>query len=523
MATIIDLLYKLVHTLPIYVALALIPLALHTLYQAYATPLRHIPGPFFAKFTRLWILRAVASRRWDRKNIELHKKYGPVVRVAPNELSIDDPDAANIIYRSRDQLPKAPRYSAWGLPPPAEPNLFVTLDIDVAAKRRRQIASLYQPAALTDIEYQADRTMKTFFSKLDTFASSHTSFDLAKWLQFYAFDTIGTITFDRTFGFLDTGEDVKDISSIIHTYARYGAVVGNFPALHKPIFNLLQILAPAGETGLAYVMSFSSRSINEWNAKRSELEKKSNEEATAGGDTLKTDFMSSLLAKTRRDPTFTDPDVHFHILNNVAAGGETTGISLSACMYHLLRNPSTLAKLRKELTAAGIRPGQAVPFRQAQQCAYLQAVIKETLRIFPAAGLNLLRVVPPGGLTLASHYIPAGTDVGVNPYAAHANHEVFGADADDFRPERWIERGEKEVARMESYFLTFGKGPRNCLGKGASLLEMNKLVPELVVGYEWEFAFGRDGEEGAKGDWVVHDDWFVLQENLMVKVGKREG
>lgn len=110
--------------------------------------------------------------------------------------------------------------------------------------------------------------------KLRSFAQTSSKFDLAKWLQFYTFDTIGTITFDRTFGFIEQGVDVGNIMAPIHSYARYGAVVGNYPALHKPIFNLLQWLAPAGEVGLAYVMGFSDRCVKEWNEKRSETEKR---------------------------------------------------------------------------------------------------------------------------------------------------------------------------------------------------------------------------------------------------------
>lgn len=106
MASISELLAKLFDNFFFCCVLALIPYVLYTIYQAYATPLRNVPGPSLARFTRIWLFRAIASRKWDQINIQLHRKYGPVVRIAPNEYSIDDPDAANIIYRSRDQLLK---------------------------------------------------------------------------------------------------------------------------------------------------------------------------------------------------------------------------------------------------------------------------------------------------------------------------------------------------------------------------------------------------------------------------------
>lgn len=104
---------------------------------------------------------------------------------------------------------------------------------------------------------------------------------------------------------------------------------------------------------------------------------------------------------------------------------------------------------------------------------HLQAVIKETLRLFPALGVNLPRLVPKGGLTLAGRTFPEGvryiyplspfaiyttkintqTVVGVNAWVAHANISVFGPDAAIFRPERWLESPEK-CRIMEQYSMT---------------------------------------------------------------------
>jgi hypothetical protein len=79
-------------------------------------------------------------------------------------------------------------------------------------------------------------------------------------------------------------------------------------------------------------MAFASRCVADWNASHSELQKRTNEDRTDGGEILKTDYMSSFLAKTRRDPRFTVEDGYYHITSNVIAGGETTGISLTAAL-----------------------------------------------------------------------------------------------------------------------------------------------------------------------------------------------
>ncbi len=123
------------------------------------------------------------------------------------------------------------------------------------------------------------------------------------------------------------------------------------------------------------------------------------------------DLLSSLLAKHQKDPElFTIGDVHHHTLPNVVGGAETTGISLSAAVYFLWKNPQTLAKLRQELDtrrSAG-KFHDIVAVKDVTGCPYLQAVIKETLRLHPGNGLGLTRLVPKGGLTLSGHYFPEG-------------------------------------------------------------------------------------------------------------------
>ena len=86
--------------------LALLIPVIRSITEAYFNPLREVPGPLLARFTRFWLLKAIASREVHKISIELHRKYGPVVRIAPNEYSIDDLDASKVIYRSKRPLTK---------------------------------------------------------------------------------------------------------------------------------------------------------------------------------------------------------------------------------------------------------------------------------------------------------------------------------------------------------------------------------------------------------------------------------
>lgn len=101
----------------------------------------------------------------------------------------------------------------------------------------------------------------------------------------------------------------------------------------------------------------------------------------------------------------------------MTAGSDTTAITLSAILYHLLKNPTALQKLLDEIDDC-YRQGKVldvISFKESQEMPYLQAVIKEGLRVHPATGLPLERVVPPGGATMCDYFFPEGVSV-LKPY-----------------------------------------------------------------------------------------------------------
>ena len=117
-------------------------------------------------------------------------------------------------------------------------------------------------------------------------------------------------------------------------------------------------------------------------------------------------------------------------------------------------NPSTLARLRVELSEASDSLGSMASWKQARGLPYLDAVIKEAGRLHPSFGLPYERVVPAGGATICGSYLPEGTIVGMSAYVVHHDPDVFGMDCDYFRPERWLEGGEEKRRKMESSLLT---------------------------------------------------------------------
>lgn len=204
------------------------------------------------------------------------------------------------------------------------------------------------------------------------------------------------------------------------------------------------------------------------------------------------DFLTRFLeAKNDYPSVVDDAQVFSYTVSNMNAGSDTTAISLRAILYYTLKHPRVMSKLSQELNDAH-QAGQIsnpVSWKQSQELPYLDAVIKEALRLHPAVGLLLERIVPDGLQLPNGPYLPPGTIVGANPWIIH-RHSVFGEDVDSFVPERWL-RAEKETveefnARKQSMAratLTFGAGPRTCIGKNISLLEMYKLIPSLLLTY----------------------------------------
>lgn len=132
---------------------------------------------------------------------------------------------------------------------------------------------------------------------------------------------------------------------------------------------------------------------------------------------------------------------------NVQAGSDSTAITLTSVIYHLLKNPYSLKPLLAELDNANIP--SPVPWDIAHKLPYLDSCIKEALRMTPAIGIPLERVAPPEGVELCGKYFQGGTVLGVNAWVAHRDQGVFGQDAAFWKPGRWIEASHDKRKGME--------------------------------------------------------------------------
>jgi cytochrome P450 len=189
-----------------------------------------------------------------------------------------------------------------------------------------------------------------------------------------------------------------------------------------------------------------------------------------------------------------DNQIVNYLMLNILAGGDTTSSNMRAVVYYLSKNASAYSKLTAELDEANL--SLPAKWKDIQSLHYLDAVIREAMRINPATAMILERVVPKSGFTLPDgRFVPGGTNIGINPAVTSRNVEVFGQDAEVFNPDRWLKiPGEAETVfkerknRMKDVAdFTFGGGNRVCMGRYLAMLEISKLFATLYSIFDVSF------------------------------------
>lgn len=498
----------------------------------YHNRLNRYPGPFLASLTDWWRFFDVYCRRPDITQRALHKKHGDVVRLGPNVLSFSDPKALKTIYGLNKGFTKSDFYVVQQsvVKGHSLQSLFSTTDNDFHAQFRRCVNAAFAMSALVQYEPFVDNTTKLFLKQTEKlYVNNPEGCDFTRWLQFYAFDVIGEITYSRRHGFIENNKDVDGIVDYLSWLFLYVAPIGQIPWLDR-VFLKNPIYLKLSQWGFIDATFPVARFARARMAERlPELSSDSQPllPTSAAPNVKSPDLLSKFLAAREAHPDFmSDMLVQTMAVSMAFAGSETTAISLAAVFYFLLKNPGRLAKLQNEIDDAA-RAGLfsdtdsgLVAWHESQKLVYLDACIKEAFRLHPAAGLPLERIVPEGGVEISGHYVKGGTVVGCSAWVIHRNEEIFGEDAEVYRPERWLvdeekcaeneverEREEQRIKEMNGTMFQFGMGSRTCIGKNISLLEIYKLVPSMLRRFEIEFKDPRQ-------EWKLVNAWFVKQKNF---------
>jgi hypothetical protein len=175
-------------TLLAYSSLALAGYALAWIaYARLLHPLKHIPGPFWASISRLWIVHYVRRGDMDIVQRGLHQKYGPLVRIGPDEIACAAPEAISKIYPTSKPLAKQHGfYSVWQNKSFSKyPDNFSNTNERLHSERRRIVNNVYSMSTILSLEPYIDDCSRLFVQRMGEFADSHTVVDLGDWLQWY--------------------------------------------------------------------------------------------------------------------------------------------------------------------------------------------------------------------------------------------------------------------------------------------------------------------------------------------------
>ncbi|KAH7313315.1 cytochrome P450 [Stachybotrys elegans] len=439
------------------------------LYRYLQSPLRKIPGPALCGLTSLVLKwHEFQAKRTDFVH-RLHLQYGPVVRIAPNEVSFASWPAVKEIYCSGgsgyDKTEFYDLFKAY-----SRRTMFTMLNKADHAKRKRVIADRYansnimKSASLSGIQERSNRFIQRCASSADgtqdvfvallalkTDCSGTNRSSTA--LHSYACDCATHHLF-HPHG-TNCLQDPKD-EDMMHQVAADDSLQNRLishwsPTLHRLLARVLTMFAKPREIPLAtaYVLDSSSRSDVATFTLMSRLEEKHGE-------------LESI-------------DMAAECLDHMAAGIDTTGDGLCFLMWELSQ-PRSLAfqqKLQRELQS---QPD--VPF---DKLSYLDAVVLEGLRCFPPIPMSLPRYVPEGGREIDGVWLPEKTVVSCQAFTLHRLDQTLFPDPDKFNPDRWLEpEGDADRRRM---LFAFSNGGRGCVGKHLAIAEMKTLLRDVYSNF----------------------------------------
>ncbi|KAL8734219.1 MAG: hypothetical protein Q9166_001705 [cf. Caloplaca sp. 2 TL-2023] len=241
------------NALELAVALMLSLCTAYVVQQTILSPLKSIPGPFLARLSNFWQLFFVYYHGKQASVLRrLHDRYGPVVRVGPKHVILNNPSLIKTVYSLRGDYVKSERYPAAGSRSPDGRNVpiqFSEIDEEARARIWRPIAKYYSLTHLLSFESHIDHVIQMMECRLEQeFCHGNNAgkvCDMFKWLTFAAWEVVMVTNFSQMQGFLKEGKDIANLMADSVWAADTFLRLGNIPKVErflraisrKPIFD----------------------------------------------------------------------------------------------------------------------------------------------------------------------------------------------------------------------------------------------------------------------------------------------
>ncbi|EME79757.1 uncharacterized protein MYCFIDRAFT_190535 [Pseudocercospora fijiensis CIRAD86] len=446
------------------------------IYNIYFHPLRKYPGPkLFVASSLPWGFW-YRSGFWHEKIEELHKQYGHIVRVAPDELSFDIPEAWDEIYCRQDTKIENRR-----------PEFFIS-------------SKLHYIISAKDSDQRRMKNKHGLVHRPDStgIGVAKKPINLMRWVNYLTFDIIGELLFGKTFGCVAGNERFRAWQDLLIT---------NLQLLHticvsKRIW-IFWLAMPWRDvyTLLTQFTHFDKLIGNIVN------------ERLAGKAPDRTDLFE-LMKQGRGGNCMTQEEILANSNLLTFAGSESSANSTVSLLYRISSDATLKARLLRELRA-NFKSEDEMTSTKAMTLPFLRAVIEEGLRLHPVTPNALWRITPKQGNKIFDDWIPGNTVLSIHHRAMYRSEHNFKR-AQEFIPERWMPNSDiysEFASDRRDAFHPFSCGPRMCPARNLGYAEISIILARILWNFEIVVAEeSRHWRENLKG-WVLWEKrpfWLYL-------------
>ncbi|KAM0820327.1 putative Benzoate 4-monooxygenase [Seiridium cardinale] len=455
--------------------------------------LQHIPGPFVAKFSNIWL--ALGARQGQKFSWVdyAHRKYGKVVRVGFEHISIATPEGLHTVYAHGNGFLKDHFYEAFVS---GVPGVFNVRDRGEHTRKRKIIAHAFSPGAVHDFEQHMSANLERWVRQLDRLATYPEADGFARvnmmpWCTFLAFDIIGDLAFGAPFGMVQRGRDECESTrpgkaptyvAGAETLNRRGEVsstLGLLPAIRPWAKYLPDPFFSKGLQSVADLHGIAIAAVT----KRLDGMKGSNPSHK------RHDILEMLVHSTDSDGNpMPQDELVSEALTQLIAGSDTVSNTACAVIYWILagerRAPGTIIpRLQAELDAAIPSSSAIAAHADVKNLKFLRQCIDEGMRLHSTSAIGLPRIVTAKqGVDYGKEHFPEGTVLSVPSYTIHHDADVWGPDVEEFKPDRWLSL----TPSQKVCFNPFSYGPRACVGQNVAHMELALIIGTAFRRYKFE-------------------------------------
>ncbi|KAM0405844.1 hypothetical protein HYE67_010176 [Fusarium culmorum] len=425
-------------------------------------PLSRFPGPKIAAVSYLYEAYYDWWRvgRYGKVIRDMHERYGPIVRINPDELHCSDPYFTDEIYagpgRVRDKWQHQLNTGGAG---PVSVTGFSTVNHEVHRMRKGALSKYFSRSQMLKLEGEVRDFSQMTVDKMLRYAGGE-PFDVKEAFNCFTADIISQYAFGESMGFIAQEGWEPNLATWVKSFFQ-SAYMMRHNVLARKMAQFLPFLSDYLGEDIKAVMRQMNVVIPGYI--------KAALKNPDGGRV----FAQVVESKTLPESEKTLYRLSGEGFNFLLAGTETTAATLTVITYFLLDKPEIYKRLMADLD--GLDP-ENLKWTDLEQRPYLWAVIHEALRVMPGVSHRSARIAREEDLVYQSQdgntnwVIPRGTPIGMTSMISHWNEELF-PEPDEFLPERWLENGKPNY-KLQKFLISFGKGSRACIGENLAYCEV---------------------------------------------------